>query len=287
MIPTPGYFSSPHRRVSPTLPFETLQILLASIIGGIWVGSTTYTAKRLGSGAGGLIGGLPAISAVSYLFIALNQSPQNASRAAYAFPIGLTITFLYLLVYASLASHGFKIAFLFALTTWLLLAALDAILNLPTLIPPSILPIPIFLLGLYVLKVRLKLPYTPGVPLKPSRKEFLRRAILGGGVVGAAVTISQLGGPLLGGVAAAFPGIFSTTIYSTYEAETDKTEGIRVSRALTKPLMISAMITAYPYSLIVTWAYASIGLVEGTIIALAGGIFCAFFAYFLISRRKI
>ncbi len=273
--------------MSPTLQFETLQILLASTVGGVWVGSTTYTAKRLGSGAGGLIGGLPAISAISYLFIALNQSPENASRAAYAFPIGLTITLLYLLVYASLASQGFKIAFLSALTTWLLLAALDAILDLPTLIQPSLLPLPVFLLGLYVLKVRLKLPYTPGVPIKPSRKEFLRRAILGGGVVGAAVTISQLGGPLLGGVAAAFPGIFSTTIYSTYEAETDKTEGIRVSRAMTKPLMISAMITAYPYSLIVTWAYANIGLVEGTILAFAGGTLCALFAYLLISRRKI
>ena len=273
--------------MSPLIPFETLQILLASIIGGIWVGSTTYTAKRLGSGAGGLIGGLPAISAVSYLFIALNQSPQNASRAAYAFPIGLTITFLYLLVYASLASHGFKIAFLSALTTWLLLAALDAILNLPTLIQPSILLLPIFFMGLYVLKVRLKLPYTPGVPINPSRKEFLRRAILGGGVVGAAVTISQLGGPLLGGVAAAFPGIFSTTIYSTYEAEEDKTEGIRVSRALTKPLMMSAMIIAYPYSLLVTWAYASIGLVEGTITAFTGGIICATLAYQIIRKKWI
>src|SRR2546426_12258141 len=101
--------------MSPLIPFETLQILLASIVGGIWVGSTTYTAKRLGSGAGGLIGGLPAISPVSYLFIGLNQPPQNASRAAYAFPIGPTITFLHLLLHASLASHRFKIAFLSAL----------------------------------------------------------------------------------------------------------------------------------------------------------------------------
>ena len=273
--------------MNPALPFEILQILLASLVGGVWVGSTTYTAKRLGSGMGGLIGGLPAISAVSYLFIAVNQSPENASRAAYAFPIGLTITLLYLLVYASLASHGFEVAFISALTTWLLLAAIEAILNLPTLIQPSILLIPVFILALYTLKVRLKLGNTPGVPIKPSRNDFLRRAILGGAVVGAAVTLSQIGGPLLGGVAAAFPGIFSTTIYSTYEAEMDKTEGIRVSQALTKPLMISAMMIAYPYSLLVTWAYSSIGLVEGTIVAFAGGILCAFLAYLLINKRKI
>src|SRR2546427_8621808 len=123
--------------MSPLIPFETLQILLASIIGGIWVGSKTYTPKRLGSGAGRLIGGLPAISPVSYLFIALNQSPQNASRAAYAFPIRLTITFLYLLVYASLASHRFKNPFLSALPTWLLLAPLASIPNLPALIHPG------------------------------------------------------------------------------------------------------------------------------------------------------
>ncbi len=273
--------------MSPTLQFEILQILLASIIGGVWVGSTTFTAKRLGSGAGGLIGGLPAISAVSYLFIALNQSPENASKAAYAFPIGLTITFVYLLIYATLARHGFKVAFCSAITAWLLLAALDAILNLPILVQPSILLVPVFFLAFYTFKIRLKLGNTPGVPIKPSRKDFLRRAMLGGAVVGAAVTLSQLGGPLLGGVAAAFPGIFSTTIYSTYEAEEDKTEGIRVSQALTKPLMISAMIIAYPYSLIITWAYASIGLVDGTVVALTVGIFCALIAYLLISKRRI
>src|SRR3989454_12834773 len=111
--------------MSPLIPFETLQIPLASIIGGIWVGSTTYPAKRLGSGAGGLIGGLPAISAVSYLFIALNQSPQNASRAPYPFPIGLTITFLYLPVYPSLPSPAFKIPFLSPLPTCSLLPPLD------------------------------------------------------------------------------------------------------------------------------------------------------------------
>ena len=273
--------------MNPTLQFEIFQILLASIIGGVWVGSTAFTAKRLGSGAGGLIGGLPAISAVSYLFIALNQSPENASKAAYAFPIGLTITIVYLLIYATLASHGFKIAFFSAVTAWLLLAALDAILNLPTLVQPSLVLIPVFFLAFYVFKIRLKLGNTPGVAVKPSRKDFLRRAILGGAVVGAAVTLSQLGGPLLGGVAAAFPGIFSTTIYSTYEAETDKREGIRVSQALTKPLMLSAMIIAYPYSLIINWAYASIGLVEGTIVAFTGGIFCALIAYLLINKRRI
>jgi hypothetical protein len=51
--------------------------------------------------------------------------------------------------------------------------------------------------------------------------------------------------------------------------------------------MISAMITAYPYSLIVTWAYATIGLVEGTIIAFTVGIICALLAYQIIRKKWI
>ncbi len=264
-----------------------LQIALAAVIGGSWVGGTTYAAKRLGSGTAGLIGGLPSISAVSYLFIGLNQSADHAARAAYAFPVGLSITFVYLLVYVLFADRGFWVAFSAALLSWVILATLGATVNIASLVSPSLIVIPVFLIALYMLRFRLDLPYIQGVPVKQTRTEFFRRAILGGSVVGMAVTLSQLGGPLLGGVAAAFPGIFSTTIYSTYESEPVRSEGVRISRALTKPLMLSAMIVSYPYSLIVSWSYDTFGLAMGTIVAFAGALLFAFLAYLLISRRAI
>ncbi len=266
---------------------RALQILLAAGVGGTWVGGTTFAAKRLGSGTAGVIGGLPAISGISYIFIALNQSAVNASRAAYAFPIGLSITMVYLLVFASLAKYGFRVAFASAIGAWLTLAAVEDTVNIALLVSPTLVVLPIFVIGWYTLKVHLKLPYTVGVPVRPSRKDFLSRAILGGIVVGAAVSLSLLGGPLLGGVAAAFPGIFSTTIYSTYQSERVKEEGLRISRALTKPLMLSAMIVAYPYSLLIVSTYQSVGLILGTMASLSGALVLALLAYLMIKYRVL
>ena len=52
-----------------------LHLILAFVVGGTWVSSATLIAERYGSALGGLVGGLPAISIVSFLFIGLNQSP--------------------------------------------------------------------------------------------------------------------------------------------------------------------------------------------------------------------
>ena len=49
-----------------------LHLILAFAVGGAWVGFATLIAERYGSALGGLVGGLPAISIVSFLFIGLN-----------------------------------------------------------------------------------------------------------------------------------------------------------------------------------------------------------------------
>ncbi len=67
-------------------------LLLAFILGGVCVGSATLAAKKFHSGIGGLIGGLPSISSVSFFFIGLNQSPEAAYQATTAFPLGMSFT---------------------------------------------------------------------------------------------------------------------------------------------------------------------------------------------------
>src|SRR5215831_9396641 len=107
-----------------------LHLFLAFIVGGAWVSSTTRIAEKYGSALGGLVGGLPAISIISFLFIGLDQGPKTASEATIVFPLALSFTMSFLFVYAALASKGFAVAFVSGLGVWAGLATLTAYLNL-------------------------------------------------------------------------------------------------------------------------------------------------------------
>jgi hypothetical protein len=258
-------------------------VFLAFLVGGVWVGLTIFAARRFHSGIGGLIGGLPSISSVSFFFIGLNQSIDVAAEATTAFPLGLAFTQCFLLLYALLSGRGFKVAMPVALSAWFLLSALEAIVHVRSL-PFSIsVVIPVFLVCLYTLRVKLKIGYVKGSGADFSIPKFLEFALPGGLVVAAAVYSSQLLGPTAGGVAAAFPAIFSLTLTFTYLSE----GGMRLSRSMTKPLMVSAMTVAFPYSIIVGVVYPVLGLYLGTLTALFAVMPFIVIAYLLIHRVKI
>jgi Protein of unknown function (DUF3147) len=259
-----------------------LNLILAFIVGGVWVRSSTIIAERYGSALGGLIGGLPAISIVSFLFIALNQSPGTASQAAIVFPLALSFTISFLFVYAILSGRGFRNAFPAGLLVWAILSTITALLSLRNLY----LSVGVFLIAstsfLYVLKKKMKLSYIEGAEIPYSIPQVILRAVIGGGVISLAVLLSQLAGPELGGIASSFPAIFSLALFFTY-----RTRGMGLSQALTKPLLISASLTAFPYSLIVGYLYPIAGAEIGTAVALCSIVPLAALAYWLINVKKI
>src|SRR5713226_8588258 len=110
-----------------------LHLILAFVVGGAWVSSATLIAERYGSSLGGLVGGLPAISIVSFLFIGLNQSPETASQATIVFPLALSFTMSFLLVYATVSKRGFPVAFLGAILVWFSLSTITVYVNLRNL----------------------------------------------------------------------------------------------------------------------------------------------------------
>src|SRR5213594_1409288 len=95
-----------------------LHLILAFTVGGAWVSSATLIPERYGSALGGLVGGLPAISIVSFVFIGLSQGSTTASQATIVFPLALSFTLSYLLVYAVLSERGFPLAFVCARRVW-------------------------------------------------------------------------------------------------------------------------------------------------------------------------
>ena len=262
--------------------FLVLHLILAFMVGGAWVSSATLIAERYGSALGGLVGGLPAISIVSFLFIGLNQGATTASQATMVFPLALSFTMSFLLVYAVLSERGFPLAFVGALLVWVGLSTITAYLDLRNLFFSVGVFLSVASVYFYLFKMKMKLPSVAGAKIVYSLAQVAFRALIGGGIVALAVLSSQLGGPELGGIASSFPAIFSLTLFFTY-----RTRGMALSRALTKPLLISGGLTAFPYSLLVGYLYPILGVGLGTLVALSCSVPLVVLAHFLINIRKI
>src|SRR5438128_964062 len=151
----PGHVAVGRRMTDPLI----LHRLLAFTVGGAWVSSATLIAERYGSALGRLVGGLPAISIVTFLFIGLNQGRETASQATIVFPLALSFTMSFLLVYAVVARRGFRAAFLAALLVWASLSAFTALLNLRNLFFSIGVFLSVTTFYFYVLKAKMKLPH--------------------------------------------------------------------------------------------------------------------------------
>ncbi len=193
-----------------------LHVLSAFLVGGIGVASATYAAKTYSSGIGGLIGGLPTISSISFFFIGLNQSLDSTYQATTAFPLGMSFTFLFLLIYVTLSAKGFKVAMGTALLTWFTLSGIESYIHVRILSVSIIAVTVMFIVSMYVYRDRLMLTYATGTQTRFSRLQFLEYSLLGGAVVAVAVYLSQILGTTAGGIAAAVPAIFSMTLTFTY-----------------------------------------------------------------------
>ncbi len=90
--------------------------------------------------------------------------------------------------------------------------------------------------------------------------EILARGVGAGSLVFLAVLLSQIGGPIVGGIASAFPAVFTSTLIILY-----KSEGTEFSRAMTKPLVMSGILTIIPFSVAIRYLYPSIGIWLGTL----------------------
>jgi hypothetical protein len=257
-----------------------LQLLLTFIVGSLWIYLTVIVSTRFGSKIGGFIGGLPSTALLSFFFIGLTQSPEIASNATTAFPLVYGITGLFLVVYAWLVRRGFIIALSFALTTWFVLSSFVALLNPKHFIFILVIYAFILLLAYYLLETKIGVKSLIGAKFETSSKLTAIRSLFGGLIIALAVLMAKLGGPVFGGIFAAFPAMFISALAITY-----KTQGIEYSRAMTKPLMVTGMVTIVVYAIAVRYFYSTVGLYLGTLFSIFLSAISAYFTYLFIKKR--
>ena len=101
-----------------------LHLILAFVVGSIWVTIITIIAEKKGSTLGGILGGLPSTSAFSFFFIGINQSSTAAVQATTVFPLAFGITSAYLLFYAFFAKRSFRRGIIISIIIWFGLSGL-------------------------------------------------------------------------------------------------------------------------------------------------------------------
>jgi len=259
-----------------------VHLLLSFVVGSLWVLMTTLFADRFGSKIGGFFGGLPSTAAVAFFFIGLTQSPHTAAQATTVFPMSYAFTGLFLVLYALFWRKGFIFSFGVSISVWFSLSAFIVLLKLNNFILSVCLYILFFIFAVYVLEYRLKLPSIGKEDIRYSAFQYITRAVFGGFVVALAVFLSRIGGPVFGGIFSAFPAVFISVLVINY-----KSRGMEFSRAMTKSLLVTGMISIFMYGIGVRYLYPSLGLWWGTLGAYVFAMVGAITSYFLIQKKLI
>lgn len=253
------------------------RLILAFAVGAIWVAVVTGLADRKGS-AYAILGGLPSTATFSLLFIAVNQSPQTAVDATVAFPIAFSVTNAFLLFYAYFSQRGFKWGISLSMLIWFCASIAivasgiaDYALSLVASAVISVVTFALFAKKLKIKKAEGKTCYSHG--------EIACRGIGAGLLIAASVFLSQIGGPILGGVAAAFPAVYTSTLLIMH-----RDKGVEFSRQTARAMAYSGILTVIPYSVAVHFFYPAVGVWVGTVISYLLVVPLAVAAYYLIKR---
>jgi uncharacterized membrane protein (GlpM family) len=257
-----------------------IRYILAFAVGSLWVTLVTIIAERRNSAVGGILGGLPSTSAFAFLFIGLNQSSPAAVQATTVFPLVFSITSAFLLFYAFFARKGFTVGFTISLLIWFLISSIIVLSGLKDFTFCLASGVLISAAVYYLFAKRLNLEKLTGKKRPYTPMQILGRAIGAGSLVFLAVLLSQMGGPIIGGIASAFPAIFSSTLIILY-----KSEGTEFSRSMTKPLVISGILTVIPYGVAVRYMYPSLGIWLGTLSSYALIAPLAVLSYFILQPK--
>ncbi|MGA2386856.1 MAG: hypothetical protein ABSG33_10020 [Candidatus Bathyarchaeia archaeon] len=256
-----------------------LHLILSFAVGSLWVTLITVIAEKKGSVLGGILGGLPSTSAFSFFFIGINQSTAAAVEATTVFPLAFGVTSAYLFLYAFFASKSFSRGIGFSLLIWFAVSGLIVASGLKDFGVCLGVGAVVSVLTYYGFAKVLRLQNLKGQETRYKLWEIVFRGVGAGALVMVAVLLSQVGGPVLGGIAAAFPAVFTSTLIIL-----QRSRGTEFSRAVTKPLVLSGILTIIPFCVAVRYLYPALGVLFGTLVSYVLVVPLAVLSYYLAQR---
>ncbi len=248
--------------------------------GAVVVAVVTALADVYGEGPAGFIGGFPSAGPVNLLSIGLTQSTAAAVQATTLFPLGFSGTYAFLLFYAYPRTAKFWTRMTAALGLWLPIMAAIALLS-PDNFEISVGASLVIAFAVLLLRRRIDTPRGKLSPSKPGVRLTVFRGLLGGAVVTAVVILSEISGPLVGGVFAAAPAIWSSSLYAT-----SRSKGVEFSRTLTWSFMKAGILTVVPYGVAARYFFQAYGVWLGTLFAYVAISPLVYLAWRITNGRK-
>ena len=235
-------------------------VLLAFLVGGAWVAASTLAADRFGSRVGGFIAALPSTVVVALFFIGWGQGLDAAVRAAGIVPLSFANTGLFLLWFTLLAKRRFGRPLAAALFLWFVFATAIVFFR-PAHLAPSVAIYLLTAAASWLVFRRLDFSGGAGQAHRHHSAAVVAiRALFGGVLVAASVVLSKVAGPLFGGISAAFPAVFLSSLFFGY-----REHGLSFAKAMAVA-MWRIGIVAIPAFALAAWAlYRPWGLAGGTL----------------------
>ncbi|HUY70013.1 MAG TPA: hypothetical protein VMV00_00390 [Candidatus Baltobacteraceae bacterium] len=249
-----------------------LNVILAFIVGTIWIFSATRISDAFGSKLGGFIGSMPSMIMIALVFIGLSEGVPAALKVSYAFPLAYGATGFFLLAYYLLYKRGHIVALGTSFAIWLSISLTGIALKVDDPVHTVAFYLVAYLACYLVMMRFLKSPNVTR-PILSSMAQSVLRSVLGGGVVGFVVLVSKISGPVEGGIVGGFPIIFSSMLTIGYLSD-----GPRFSRALSKSLALTG-ITTMIYIVSIMYLYPNYGVIAGTVSGYLITIVCGLLIY--------
>ena len=243
------------------------QILLAAILAGLVAILVTVAIEKLGGVIGGVLGTIPTTIVPAAAFMWLAEPTSDAFGPAMGMvPVGMLLNAIFLWLWRvippqiPLWSFGKRLAMITCinLSVWFVGAAVSV-----TLFSEQIsmsVGLAALLIGLLLgLWISLENKPAPRGKNRVGRFTLFCRGIAAATAIGLAVWLSQLGSPMLAGMASVFPAIFLTSMVALWIAQ-----GEDVPSGAVGPMMLGAMSVSF-YALLATLTLPEFGVVTGSV----------------------
>jgi hypothetical protein len=239
--------------------FFLIYICLSFLLGGLWIGTTTLLAERLGSRIGGIAAALPSTIVVSFLFIGMTQGLEFIAKAARAVPFGMAIDTIFLLIFVIGLKRNLWVAISASLASWFIIAFLSS--QIPLLSWRLNLACYVIIVGIVLLIMdwHLRIRIVKGRQTQYSIFEILIRMGFAGIVVSGSLLAAKFFGLYWAGIFSTFPAVMlSTLVILSCSQEMMLASGTAKVLALSSTNIVIFAIAAHKL-------YPILGLFPGTI----------------------
>lgn len=232
----------------------------------------TMLAERFGTKVGGIAGTLPSTIIVAFLFIALEQGVAFATRSMTVALAEMAVNLVFLTVFAALCHHRLSLVLAVSFGVWTALTVVVYLFAGDSIVLSVVAFFASYAICLLFLERKERIASSRKIEMTYTWKKLLLRGLLAGLVIAAAVSLANIDAAI-SGIFAMFPAIFtSTMLISLLEHGPTFTKGLAKAMIYGSPSVAA-------YGIAIYLLYPSVGVVLGTVGAIAAGVIVSLSLY--------